>query len=67
MRSRHYSPQISRLLVCALYHEAKRQRKPMTRLADELLTAALQQTDGMTAARQQFAGAQSEPVFRAAA
>jgi hypothetical protein len=41
-RSRHYVPVISRPVVCALYHEAKRRRIPMTRLLEELLTTALQ-------------------------
>jgi hypothetical protein len=53
MRERHYSPQLSRLVVCALYHEAKAQRKPMTRLADEMLTDALDGTIGMKAALSQ--------------
>ena len=45
-RPRHYSPQLDRFLVCALYHEAKRRRKPMTRLATEIVTAALRETEG---------------------
>ncbi len=45
-RPRHYVPCISRSVVCALYHEARHRRKPMTRLVDELLTAALQGTTG---------------------
>ncbi|WP_081887617.1 hypothetical protein [Verrucomicrobium sp. BvORR034] len=45
-RPRHYVPCISRNVVCALFHEAKHRRKPMTRLVDELLTAALTGTPG---------------------
>ncbi|HEY1081828.1 MAG TPA: hypothetical protein VGE29_06180 [Prosthecobacter sp.] len=45
-RSRHYSPQLSRLLVSALYHEGKRRRRPMTKLANEILEAALKGTPG---------------------
>lgn len=45
-RPRHYVPCISRKVVCALYHEARRRRVPMTRLADELLSTALQGTVG---------------------
>jgi len=45
-RASHYVPAISRQVVCALYHEAKRHRKPMTRLVDELLTSALKDTVG---------------------
>jgi len=40
-RPRHYSPVISRFLVSALYHEAQRQRIPMTKLVDNLLRQAL--------------------------
>lgn len=45
-RPRHYSPQLSRLLVSALYHEGKRRRLPMTKLADQILEAALKGTPG---------------------
>lgn len=45
-RLRHYSPQLSRLVVSALYHEAKGRRIPMTRLADQLLHEALMGTAG---------------------
>lgn len=36
-----YSPRLSDDVVRSLYREGKRQRKPMTRLADELLRSAL--------------------------
>ncbi len=36
-----YSPRLSDDVVRALYREARRRRMPMTRLADELITAAL--------------------------
>jgi hypothetical protein len=36
-----YSPRLSDDVVRALYREGQRQRKPMTRLADELLRSAL--------------------------
>ena len=49
-RSRHYSPQLSRFLVSALYHEGKRRRIPMTKLVDELLRNALQDSPGWTQA-----------------
>lgn len=45
-RPRPYSPQLSRLVVSALYHEAKCRRLPMTRLADQLLHEALLGTPG---------------------
>ena len=45
-RHTHYVPRIDRRLVCALYHEARHRHQPMTRLVDELLTRALQGTNG---------------------
>ena len=39
-----YSPRLSDDVVRALYREGRRQRKPMTRLADELLRGALEET-----------------------
>ncbi len=36
-----YSPRLSDDVVRALYREGQRQRKPMTRVADELLRNAL--------------------------
>jgi hypothetical protein len=53
-RSTHYVPAIGRHLVCALYHEARHRRQPMTRLVEELLTAALQGTAGWQAAQRQM-------------
>ncbi|TLD71657.1 hypothetical protein FEM03_05835 [Phragmitibacter flavus] len=40
-RPRHYVPCIARNVVCALYHEARHRQMPMTKLVNELLTAAL--------------------------
>ncbi len=42
-RPRHYSPAIKRHLVTALYHEAKRQGRPMTDLANDILETALRE------------------------
>ncbi len=39
-----YSPRLSDDVVRSLYREGQRQRKPMTRLADELLRVALAET-----------------------
>ena len=41
-----YQPVISRALIAALFHEAKRRRLPMTRLVDRLLRDCLQGTPG---------------------
>jgi hypothetical protein len=40
-RPQHYSPGIKRHLVTALYHEAKRQGRPMTDLTNDILERAL--------------------------
>lgn len=45
-RPKHYSPEIKRFIVSALYHEAKARGVPMTVLTNELLTASLQNTPG---------------------
>jgi hypothetical protein len=44
-----YSPRLSDDVVRALYREGQRQRKPMTRLADELLRRALAETSAPAA------------------
>lgn len=42
----HYVPVISRPVVAALFHEAKRHHIPMTRLVDRLLRECLHGTPG---------------------
>jgi hypothetical protein len=42
-----YCPRLSDDVVRALYRESQRQRKPMTRLADELLRNALAETPAL--------------------
>lgn len=41
-RSRHYSPQLDRPLITALYHAAKARRIPMTQLASSLMCEGLE-------------------------
>ena len=41
-QSLYYSPRIERPLITALYHAAKAQRIPMTRLASSLVREGLQ-------------------------
>lgn len=60
-RPTHYSPAIDRQIVCALYHEAKRRHKPMTKLADELLTGVLRDTKGWQTALDQQSILQEQP------
>ncbi len=40
-RRQHYSPALNRLIICALYYEARRQKKPMTVLANQYLESSL--------------------------
>ena len=54
-RSTHYTPPLSRFIVCALYHEAKQRRIPMTRLANNLIELALRETAGWKEAQAQEA------------
>ena len=53
-RERHYSPQLDRFIIKALYYEAKRQQKPMTKLADEIMIAGLQGSRGWEDAQKQM-------------
>ena len=46
MRNKHYTPSLSRFLVRALYHEAKAQNLPMTKLANQIVEAGLRGTGG---------------------
>jgi hypothetical protein len=42
---KYYSPPIKRFLVSVLYHEARRQKKPMTVVTNGLLESALRNSD----------------------
>ncbi len=53
MRQTHYTPPLSRFNVCALYHEAKARGIPMTRLANDLVEAALKDSAGWQKAQEQ--------------
>jgi len=53
MPQKHYTPPLSRFLVCALYHEARQRRIPMTRLANDLIELALKETPGWKEAQAQ--------------
>ena len=51
----HYSPCIDQVIVCALYHEGRWLRRTMTRLVNDLLTASLQDRNGLGAGLKCFA------------
>jgi hypothetical protein len=53
-RSTRYTPPLSRFIVCALYHEARQRRIPMTRLANNLIELALKETPGWKEAQDQI-------------
>jgi hypothetical protein len=52
-KSTHYTPPLSRFLVCALYHEAKARGIPMTQLANNLVEASLKESVGWQKAQAQ--------------
>jgi hypothetical protein len=56
MRQKHYTPPFSRLNVCALYHEAKARKIPITQLANNLVETALKETAGWKEAEDQMRG-----------
>jgi hypothetical protein len=62
MPQKHYTPPLSRFLVCALYHEARQRRIPMTRLANDLIELALKETPGWKEAQAQQAMQMGEGV-----
>jgi len=47
-QSRHYSPQLDRPLISALYHAAKVRRIPMTQLASSLVREGLERMEART-------------------
>jgi hypothetical protein len=53
-KSTHYTPPLSRFIVCALYHEAKTRGIPMTRLANNLVEAGLKESVGWQKAQDQM-------------
>lgn len=59
-RRSHYSPGIDRFLVTVLYHEAQRQRVPMTKLTNQLLEGSLKDSPAWKMAERQWQEAQSQ-------
>ena len=55
MQPRYYSPRLNRALISQLYHEAKRLRLPMTKLANQFVE------EGLSRSREQNIVAE-EPV-----
>jgi hypothetical protein len=53
-QSRHYSPRLDRPLITALYHAAKAQRIPMTRLASSLVRDGLERIAEATSSETSF-------------
>ena len=53
-QSRHYSPRLERPLITALYHAAKAQRIPMTRLASSLVREGLERIADSTSSETAF-------------
>lgn len=55
MPQKHYTPPLSRFIVCALYYEGKQRQIPMTQLANNLIELALKETPGWKEAEAQEA------------
>ena len=53
-KATHYTPPLSRFNVCALHHEAKARGLPMTRLTNDLVEAALKESQGWKQAEEQM-------------
>lgn len=54
MPRKHYTPPLTRFIVCALYRESKARGIPMTRLANELMETGLHDTPGWKQAQDQM-------------
>jgi hypothetical protein len=63
---KHYSPQLNRFLVCVLYHEARKQKKPMTTVTSSLLEKALKGSESWAQAEAAMALKESAPDYRSA-
>ena len=61
MKPKHYSPAINRLLVSALYHEAKGRGLKMTALVNQLLAEALTGSSGWQQAMKQLEEQSRDP------
>jgi hypothetical protein len=63
-RPKHYSPTIDRFLTSVLYHEARRQKKPMTTLTNGLLEQALRNSDSWHQAQSVMVFKEGPPPFK---
>ena len=59
-KSKHYTPPLNRRNVCALYHQAKELRVPMTVLANQLIEIGLKNTPGWKQAEITIAGGEGK-------
>lgn len=59
-RANYYVPEVSRHLVKVLYFEGKRRKMPITRLVDEILTAALIATPGWEIAKSELSASKDK-------
>ena len=63
-RSRHYSPQLERPLITALYHAAKARRIPMTRLASSLVREGLERIEERAGSESSFVREEPQQTMR---
>lgn len=62
-KSTHYTPPLSRFIVCALFHEAKERGIPMTQLANDLIESSLKDSSGWQKAREQMQLSEGEVKY----
>lgn len=61
-RPRVYQPKLYPHLIKGLYHEARCRRIVMTELIDEIVSDALDKTEGMLIAREEIINATGEQI-----
>lgn len=64
MAKKHYTPPLSRFIVCALHHEAKTRGIPMTRLANDLVEQGLKESPGWQMAEEQMRLEEEQVEYR---
>lgn len=63
MRPKYYSPAIDRFLVSVLYHEARKRKRPMTALTNELLENALRDSESWQQAQAAMSLKEDPPPY----
>ncbi len=59
---RVYQPELHPHLIKGLFHESKLRKMPMTRILNDIVTRALDNTEGMKLARRELQQGAHDPV-----